>query len=150
MEIMVSGLSKLNNTTHHIKLLPFIGSQICYDLLFSPLHILSNMGKEMSTLCTLIHIHTLIPLASPAYSSCKYTQPTSTIIHNQINTYLSKIFVQRKSFDSLFTFLLTKLLFWIQTFGLYMQKKISRRKLSYSNNTQECVQQHPLESKSST
>ena len=54
------------------------------------------------------HFHTLIPPPSPAYSSYKYNI-VLIAIHNQINTYLSEIFVQRKLLF-LFTFLLSKLL----------------------------------------
>ena len=103
---------------------------------FHLLHSLINMGKEMSTLHTLIHnIHTLIPPLSPAYNSYKYKTSYSSTIHNQMNTYLSEIFVHRKVFYSFPLFFFQNFLFWIQTFGLYMQRKIRSRKFLYSNNT---------------
>ena len=116
-----------------ILLLPFVNSQICCDLLFHLLHSLINMGKEMSTLHTLIFTHWFLHFHLPiTHTSTKLLILAPSII-KWIHIYPKSLFIEKFFIPFHFSSFKTscsgsKLL-------VYMQRKIRSRKFLYSNNT---------------
>ena len=97
---------------------------------FHLLHSLINMGKEMSTLHTLIFTHWFLHFHLPITHTSTQLLTLAPSIIKWIHIYPKSLFIE-KFFYSFPLFFFQNFSFWIQTFGLYAKENQKQKVLVF-------------------